>query len=381
MIHQSEDLNVYIAVLELYYEGLYIKDLVGTDFNQIQWQSIVAIPDPVLLRIEKELFSKTIELLIMNGLGPAEPCALLQQTNNKFRAIISTAGEIAQRVRGIRDDFVYMLIAADLSRLKTGSLAGKTILVTRAKKQAHELSSLLIQRGAKVVEIPAIEIVLLTQKKAELLVALGNIADYEWLILTSVNTVTILDKVFRESSLSWNIFKNLQVACIGRSTAAAARERGIEAAVVPPLFQAESLAEEMIKRKIKGKKILLPRAEGSRKILPEVLAAQGAKVHEVQIYRAEIPESSRSELVQALNNQRLDYITFTSSSTVNHFVEIAGELLSTMDFRKTRIASIGPVTAATLQEHGLPCAVLAKEFTIAGLVRALERDVKVESET
>jgi uroporphyrinogen III methyltransferase/synthase len=113
--------------------------------------------------------------------------------------------------------------------------------------------------------------------------------------------------------------------------------------------------------------------------LPELLEAQGARIHEIQIYRAEIPESSRSELIRVLNNERLDYITFTSSSTVNHFVEIAGELLTTMDFRKTRIACIGPVTAATLQEHGLPCAVQAKEFTVTGLVRALERDTQAES--
>jgi uroporphyrinogen-III synthase len=380
LIHSSKDFSIYSAVIELYREGLYIKDLVGANLNQVQWQSIVSVSDPVLLRIEKKLFGKIIESLIMNGLGPAEPCALLQQTNNKLQAITTSAGEIAQRVRSIRDDLVFMLITENLSRLKAGSLTGKNILVTRARKQAYELSSLLNQRGARVVEIPAIEIVLLQQKKGELLVALGNIADYDWLILTSVNTITTIDQVLREAGLNWNIFKNLEVACIGRSTAAAARERGIEAAVVPPLFQAESLAEEIMKRKIKGKKLLLPRAEGSRRILPEILEAHGAKVHEIQIYRAEIPESSRSELVLVLNNERLDYITFTSSSTVNHFVEIAGELLTTMDFRKTRIASIGPVTAATLQEHGLPCSVQAKEFTIAGLVRALEKDARAESE-
>jgi uroporphyrinogen III methyltransferase/synthase len=229
------------------------------------------------------------------------------------------------------------------------------------------------------VEIPAIEIVMLPEKRSDLLVALGNIADYSWLILTSVNTVTILDQILKEAGLNWTIFKNVQVACIGRSTAAVVRERGIEAAVVPPLFQAESLAEEMTKRQIRSKQILLPRAEGSRRILPEILEAHGAKVHEIQIYRAEIPESSRSELVKILNSEQLDYITFTSSSTVNHFVEIAGELLTSMDFRKTRIACIGPVTAATLQEHGLPCTVQAKEFTVTGLVRALERDVKMET--
>jgi uroporphyrinogen III methyltransferase/synthase len=379
LIQQQKDLNIYSAALEIFNEGLYIKDLVAANLNQIQWQSIVSIEDPILLRIQKENFGKVIELLIMNGLGSAEPCALLQQTSNKLHAITSNAGQVAQRVRNIQEDLIYLLIADDLSPLKSRSLSGKTILVTRAKKQAHELSSLLNQKGARVIEIPAIEIVLRPEKRTDLLLAFGNIADFSWLILTSVNTVTILDQILREAGLNWNIFKNLQIACIGRSTAATVRERGVEVEMIPPLFQAESLAEELMKRKIKGKNILLPRAEGSRRILPELLEAQGARIHEIQIYRAEIPESSRSELIRVLNNERLDYITFTSSSTVNHFVEIAGELLTTMDFRKTRIACIGPVTAATLQEHGLPCAVQAKEFTVTGLVRALERDTQAES--
>ena len=379
MLPQQKDLNLQIAVLELFDDGLYIKDLTGSDLNQIQWQSIVSVQDPVLLRIQKENFGKVVEALIMSGLGPAERCALLQQTNNKLHAITTTLGEVAHRTRNIQEDHIYLLIAEDLSRLKSRALEGKTILVTRAQKQAPELSSLLKQKGARVLEIPAIEIVLRPEKTSDLLIALGNIADYSWLILTSVNTVIILDQILREAALDWNIFKNLQIACIGRSTAVAVRERGIEVALVPPLFQAESLAEEMMKQKIKGKQILLPRAEGSRRILPEVLETHGARVHEIQIYRAEIPESSRSELLRVLNNEALDYITFTSSSTVNHFVEIAGELLTTMDFRKTKIACIGPVTAATLQEHGLPCSVQAKEFTVTGLVKALERDMRVES--
>lgn len=381
MIRNPND--VYTFLVSVYPEGLYFKNLMNADLDQVQWEPFVSLKDPVLLRTRKDQLGRVIESLIMNGLGPSENCAILSYEGNDLQPILSTAGEVAQRGRSIQGEIVHLLIAGDYSRLahKSKSLAGKTILVTRAQKQARELTSLLKQKGASVVEVPAIEIVILYEKKIELLQSLHRIADYGWLILTSVNTVLILDQILKEAALDWSIFKNLSIACIGRSTAAAVRDRGATVALVPPMYQAESLVEELLKQEIRGMRILLPRAQGSRRILPETLELAGAGVHEIQIYRAEIPESSRKELIRVLSHETLNYITFTSSSTVNHFVEIAGELLSKLDFRKIRVACIGPVTAATLQEHGIPCTVQAKEFTIPGLVKALERDTLLELES
>jgi uroporphyrinogen III methyltransferase/synthase len=318
----------------------------------------------------------------MNGLGPSESCAILNLEGN-MRPIVSAAGNAAQRARNMPGEILHLLIAKDYSGLvyKSKSLAGKSILVTRAQKQARELTSLLQQRGAKVVEVPAIEIVMVYEKKLELLQTLHVIFDYSWLILTSVNTVVILDQILEEAALDWSIFKDLSIACIGRSTAAAVRERGAVVALVPPMYQAESLVEELLKKDISGKRILLPRAQASRRILPDTLQLAGADVHEIQVYRADIPESSRKELIRVLTHEKLNYITFTSSSTVNHFAEIAGDLLNKLDFRKIRVACIGPVTAATLEEHGIPCKIQAKEFTIPGLVKALERDALLETES
>ncbi len=380
MIRNQKDL--YTSLLSIYPEGLYIKNLVHSGLAKIQWDLLASMKDPVLIRVRKDQFGQLMESLIMNGLGPSESCAILNLEGN-MKPIVSTAGNAAQRARSMPGEILHLLIAKDYSGLvyKSKSLAGKSILVTRAQKQARELTSLLQQRGANVVEVPAIEIVMVYEKKLELLQTLHVIFDYSWLILTSVNTVVILDQILEEAALDWSIFKDLSIACIGRSTAAAVRERGATVALVPPMYQAESLVEELLKKDISGKRILLPRAEASRRILPDTLQLAGANIHEIQVYRAEIPESSRKELLRVLTHEKLNYITFTSSSTVNHFVEIAGEHLNKLDFRRIRVACIGPVTAATLEEHGIPCKVQAKEFTIPGLVKALERDALLELES
>lgn len=251
------------------------------------------------------------------------------------------------------------------------SLAGKNVLITRSKKQAGALMDLLTQAGATVLEVPAIEIVLQTSNIVRLKEAIASLSQYSWLLLTSVNSVMIVDGVLKDLGLDWSAFSLLEIGCIGTSTADRVRSLGGEVSVVPSRFQAEGLLDSLKEVGVGGKHILLPRAEGSRPILPEELVRLGAVVDEIHIYKAELPEGSREELARILQNHTIDFITFTSSSTVRHFVEMAGDLLSHIDLKKTRMASIGPVTSATLKEFGLPVAVEATEFTMAGLVRAM----------
>jgi uroporphyrinogen-III synthase len=250
-------------------------------------------------------------------------------------------------------------------------LEGKTVLITRSKKQAADLGDLLKKAGAHVFEAPAIEIVLQPENVARLKQAIRDVRQYSWLLLTSVNSVAIIYDVLKELGLDWSVFASLQIGCIGTSTAGRVRSLGGAVTVVPTRFQAEGLLESMLQQGVGGKRILLPRAQGSRPILPEELSRNGAIVNEIHIYKAGLPEESHEKLAVILHDHHIDFITFTSSSTVRHFVEMAGDLISEIDFGKTRLASIGPITSATLKEHGLPVAVEATEFTMSGLVRAM----------
>lgn len=258
-------------------------------------------------------------------------------------------------------------------------MKGKTILVTRARSQAQELTRLLQQKGARVIEAPSIQIVQQSKKIGELADALRNMGRYSWLILTSVNSVIILDEVLRRMNKDWRLLEGVQIACIGRSTAAHVLLRSGKVALVPPVFQAESLAAELKLQGMQGQHVLLPRAAGSRDVLPQSLQQDGAIVHEIHIYRAQQPPDSREKLQQILNEESLDFVTFTSSSTVHNFFAIASDLSAKVDWEKTRAAAIGPITGLTLQEYGLTSYLQAKEFTIAGLVKAIEDAVVSES--
>jgi uroporphyrinogen III methyltransferase/synthase len=241
-------------------------------------------------------------------------------------------------------------------------LQGLKIIITRSQTQAASLTELLQKEGAIVFEIPAIKIVPNENGITELRKKLELIQKYDWLILTSVNSVEIVQK----HGIDWNAVK---IACIGKATAKRVEEFGGSVALIPPQFRAESLSEQMRKHNLHGAKILLPRAAGSRPILPDELTKAGAIVDEVHIYKAELEEGNKTVLKNLLESSDIDYITFTSSSTVKNFASLAGNL----PWQKISAACIGPITAETLRDYGVEPAVEAAEFTMEGLVEAIFR--------
>jgi uroporphyrinogen III methyltransferase/synthase len=246
-------------------------------------------------------------------------------------------------------------------------LQGLRILITRSRSQAPQLTQLLETEGATVYEVPAINIVLLPDGISELKKKVREIERYDWLILTSVNSVNYLNDVLASEGKSW---KGIRIACIGKSTARRVEELGGSVALVPPQFRAESLAEEMQKENLRGAKVLLPRAAGSRPVLPRELETAGATVDEIHIYQAKIAEESKELLLSLVRSGKIDFITFTSSSTVRNFAELAGDL----QWQNIPAACIGPITSETLREYGVQPAVEATEFTMPGLVQALVKE-------
>ncbi len=253
------------------------------------------------------------------------------------------------------------------------SLSGIRVLVGRAKHQAGALSSELKKHGAQVIEIPFIEIHKPKSFKP-LDTALKNFAAYDWLILTSVNGVEAMWERISKLRLKGTMPANLLLAAIGPATKKAIEQRGMKVDVVPKEYVAESVVKSL-KRKVKGKRVLLVRAKVARDVIPHELRKAGAHVDVVEAYETVVPESSRTHLRAALKNsgQRPHVVTFTSSSTVKNFVALLGA--KSKPRRKQlagiRMASIGPVTSSTLRELGLPVDIAAKEFTIPGLINAI----------
>ena len=256
-------------------------------------------------------------------------------------------------------------------------LSGMRVLVGRARHQAGALSGELRMRGATVLEIPFIEIRSPRSFKP-LDAALKRLAEYDWLILTSVNGVEAMWERLTKLRLTRNL-KHLKIAAIGPATKKAIEQHGIKVDVVPKEYVAESVVRSL-RRRVKGKRVLLVRAKVARDVIPRELRRAGVQVRVVEAYETVVPRSSRTRLQSALKNprRRPHVVTFTSSSTVRNFVALLSAFRSA-GLDGIRLASIGPVTSSTLRELGLRVDTEAKEFTIPGLVKAIERGIQSET--
>jgi uroporphyrinogen-III synthase len=284
--------------------------------------------------------------------------------------------------------------------VKPRPLAGIRVLVGRARHQAGALSRELRKLGADVLEIPFIEI-RKPRSFAPLDSALKNLASYDWLILTSVNGVEAMwnrmeklrnadarrfsDRQERERhGFSRAVRRNkktaalaaegsrLHVAAIGPATQKALEQRGATVDVVPKEYIAESVVRSL-RRRVKGKRVLLVRAQVARDVIPVELRRAGAHVEVVEAYQTVVPENSRRKLRAALQDprRRPHVVTFTSSSTVRNFVALLGASRRRALLNGILLASIGPVTSSTLRELGLKPGIRAREYTISGLVEAI----------
>jgi uroporphyrinogen-III synthase len=264
----------------------------------------------------------------------------------------------------------------------SGELSGVRVLVGRARHQASALSAGLRSLGASVLEIPFIEIRKPRSYKA-LDAALKHLSEYDWLILTSVNGVDALWERLRRLRMGGAPMRHLKIAAIGPATRQAIEQHGVKVNVVPKEYVAESVVKSL-RRKVKGKRVLLARAKVARDVIPRELRKLGAHVEVVEAYETVIPQSSRQRLRAALasQNRRPDWITFTSSSTVRNFVALLDEsrgragrdrtsAVPKRHLKRVKLASIGPVTSSTLRELGLPVDVEAAEYTIPGLIKAI----------
>jgi uroporphyrinogen III methyltransferase/synthase len=330
----------------------------------IDWQALASFPGTLVFYMGVRQLPRIAEQLVAAGRAPGEPAAVVQRgTLDDQRTVTATLATIAQAaadaqiqppsiaivgpVAGLRDQLAWF---DDSER----PLAGLTVAVTRARAQASALAARLRRLGADVVEAPAIRIEPL---EAEL----PPMAGYDLLCLTSPNAVRRLLQLVRDA----RALTGPRIAVIGPGTGRALREHGIEPDIVPERSVAESLVEAL--RDVPVTRVLIPRAQDARDVLPDALRERGAQVDVVALYRTVAEPLDPAARDAALSS---DYATFTSASSARFFHAAAGTL------EGPRIVSIGPVTSAALRDLGVEPHVEASEHTPAGLVAALLADAR-----
>jgi len=239
-------------------------------------------------------------------------------------------------------------------------------VVTRATGQAAELSGRLRALGADALELPVISIQP-AENPAPLDRAIAQLATYDWLIFTSVNGVRFFLDRLDSSKYDLRSLK-ARICAIGPATRGAVEELHLKVDLMPAEYVAESLVQAFAKQTLSGKRVLLPRAAVARDLIPAELVKLGAHVDVVEAYRNAVPREAADRAQQVFSAaKKPDWITFTSSSTVNNLLAITGrEALAGI-----RIASIGPVTSATARACGLNIDAEAKHYTLDGLIQAI----------
>lgn len=255
-------------------------------------------------------------------------------------------------------------------------LEGLRILVTRPRDQAEPLVQALKRRGAHPVVFPLIQIEPITDH-SKLDSALTQLDRYEWVVFTSVHGVGLTCGRMQALGIPPGDLKGRKVACIGPATAHALAALNVQADVIPEEHVGEQLAEAM--GDVAGARVLLPRAEGGRRALPEMLAQRGALVDEIPIYRAVAVEPDSSAV--ALIRSGLDLVTLTSPSIVRHFLTQMLNLgLDPFQLPgDPAMACIGPITSRAATLAGLKPEIVATSYTVDGLVEAICRYVEMKA--
>jgi uroporphyrinogen III methyltransferase/synthase len=348
------------------------------EFAQIDWTRLAGSGNTLVILMGLGRLRQIAAALLAAGRAPVTPAAVTQWgTTAQQRTITAPLSAIADRVEeaGLRPPAVIVIgevvgLREQLNWHEAKPLFGKKILITRAKEQAQEFIEQLAQYGAEPVEFPTIEI-LPPEDWAPLDRAIAHLADYDWLLFTSVNGVEFFMKRLREKGGDLRKLKSTKIGAIGPKTAEAIHSHGLVPDLVPKYFQAEAILEGLTDVEMKGKRILLPRAFEAREILPQELAKRGAQVDVVPSYRTVIPTARRDQLRKMLERRELAVITFTSSSTVKNFMALFEGEPVTSWLEGVKIACIGPITADTARELGLRVDIQPKDFTVAALAKEI----------
>lgn len=313
--------------------------------------------------------------IIAMGRGGSTPVAVISSgTFPKQRSVVGTLADIHDKCvqAGVTPPAVVVVgeVAAlhdELAWFESLPLFGKKIVVTRARAQASELVRQLHDLGADIFEFPTIEV-----EPAKIDESFGNIGDYDWVVLTSVNGVEMLFERLEELGCDARDLAGVKLCVIGSATAEALHKRFLKVDLMPEKYVAEELMGALAAREgdLAGKRFLLPRADIARSFLPEELRKRGAEVKELVAYRTVAPRST-DERAEALLAYKPDLVTFTSSSTARNFYEMIGVARVERVKQTAAFASIGPITAKTATELGMPVTIQPETHDIPHFVDAI----------
>ncbi len=366
--------------------------------RDVDWNGLAAFPGTLVFYMGVKNLPLIADALIAAGRDPAEPAAVVRRgTLPDQQTVTAPLADISDRVAeaGLKAPAITVVgpvvgLRDTLAWLERRPLHGKRVAVTRARAQASGLAARLRALGAEVVETPAIRIEP-RPVAGEIATAIDALSGYALVCFTSTNGVRLFFAALAAQGLDARTLAGSIVAAIGPGTARELEQHGVRADVVPSRSIAEALVEALADTPVEGRRVLVARAGEGREVLPDALRERGAEVDDVALYDTVVEPLSEEQRALLAN---VDYVTFTSASSVRNLLDSLGDanVTPTDEFAspgqqkpaasavgtlgRARVVSIGPVTTAEAQARGLEVDVKASQHDVDGLVAALVADVE-----
>ncbi len=348
--------------------------------SNIDWEKLSTGVGTLVFYMGIKNLSIIMERLIRYGRDPKTPVAVIRWASTPaHRTVVGTLETMADVAREAGITPPAVIVVGDVVTLRDTMnwfehrpLLGKKIMVTRTREQASELVEQLEELGADCLEFATIALEP-PDSWQPLDEAVGKLSGYDWILFTSINAIKFFFARLLDLGLDARCLHGIKIAAVGTTTDKELRKYGLRADLLPETeFTGQGLAEELLKKnEAAGKRFLLPRALKAGELLPTMLSDGGAEVDIVPVYQNVRPKGQEEELRRILSEDKVDMVTFTSSSTVDNFVFMLNApepigVLAGLD-----IASIGPITSKTVAKHGLKVDVQPETYTIADLVNRI----------
>ncbi|HEV8540859.1 MAG TPA: uroporphyrinogen-III C-methyltransferase [Verrucomicrobiae bacterium] len=359
------------------------------DVSSVDWAWLSKEPGTKVILMGVERIREIASELIRHGLSADTPVGMVRWgTRGRQSSIDGTLATIADLVEQKNFGAPAITIIGGVVKLRPKlnwfekrPLFGQSIVVTRTREQAGQLARQLHELGADVLEIPTIKTEE-PQNKSDLMDAMLTLGEFDWIVFTSPNGVDAFFGYFFKGFDDIRALGNLRIAAVGPATAARLKELHLRVDAMPEEYVTVKVAEAISSfESIENLRILLMRAEVANQELPQELERLGAIVDDVACYRTVAETEDVNGSAARLSELGADWVTFTSSSTVENFNARFNLPRLKEQFPGIRFASIGPETSKTLRQFGVEPDAEAREHNIPGLIKVLREESRREDRT
>ena len=354
----------------------------GNTRPSVNWTSLAGLDGTIVCYAGPRQLPQILSSLVTHGRPADEPAAVVYDgTLPTQETLTGTLSELAEKLKTSEDRRPAILIVGRVVALRDHlrwfderPLFGKRILVTRPRANAGDLADLLEAMGADTIEAPMIRIIP-PEDYAPLDDACAHASEFDWIVFSSANAVDAFADRLLAGPQDLRALKDVRLCVVGPATAERLARHGLKVDLTPAEYRAEAVVRAMIGTgDLRGRKVLLPRADIGRDLVADELRKLGADVTEVVAYRTVIVESEREgepDIYRMLLERRIDVVTFTSPSAVRNFVRVLGAEPAADLLRTTVVAAIGPVTAEAAAQCNVPTTIMPASHTVPALIDAI----------